>query len=364
MSESDRAFQRSVNEAIAFGIDNISKLSPVATGLKALFGPTTTEETPEESTGGPTRMQSLLSASREEKAMQDAIAEANADTGLVANPMSVDPSQRVVSTPVVTAPIVEVPAITEGLLSTPIVETPVEVPSPVVTAPIVEVPAITEGLLSTPIVETPVEAPAPTEAAPIAAPAPAAETAQQKQDRENFESAQAWQRERDAYLLTLAPTLEEGAAIDRYNIESAAAWQREQDRANYESAVARQKAQTESDLETQRLLNRYPAPTGGGESQRGGESVGGYSGVNTSRATSGQFGMDPSTRGQYAKGGYVSMQHLNGPDPMGPDDGYAALKDGEFVINDKAVKKYGIELMNAINSGKIKKGKLLGLLEM
>ena len=66
----------------------------------------------------------------------------------------------------------------------------------------------------------------------------------------------------------------------------------------------------------------------------------------------------------FAKGGYVSMQHLNGPDPMGPDDGYAALKDGEFVINDKAVKKYGIELMNAINSGKIKKGKLLGLLEM
>jgi hypothetical protein len=65
-----------------------------------------------------------------------------------------------------------------------------------------------------------------------------------------------------------------------------------------------------------------------------------------------------------AKGGYVSMQHLGGPDPKGPDDGYAALKDGEFVINDKAVKKYGIELMNAINSGKISKGKLIGLLEM
>jgi hypothetical protein len=65
-----------------------------------------------------------------------------------------------------------------------------------------------------------------------------------------------------------------------------------------------------------------------------------------------------------AKGGYVSMQHLGGPDPAGPDDGYAALKDGEYVINDKAVKKYGIELMNAINSGKISKGKLRGLLEM
>lgn len=58
------------------------------------------------------------------------------------------------------------------------------------------------------------------------------------------------------------------------------------------------------------------------------------------------------------------MMHLQGPNPMGPDDGYAALKDGEYVINDKAVKKYGIELMDAINSGKISKGKLRGLLEM
>jgi hypothetical protein len=66
----------------------------------------------------------------------------------------------------------------------------------------------------------------------------------------------------------------------------------------------------------------------------------------------------------FAQGGYVSMQHLGGPDPEGPDDGYAALKDGEYVINDKAVKKYGIELMNAINLGKISKGKLRGLLEM
>ena len=65
-----------------------------------------------------------------------------------------------------------------------------------------------------------------------------------------------------------------------------------------------------------------------------------------------------------AKGGQVSMQHLQGPNPAGPDEGYGALKSGEFVINDKAVSKYGIEIMNAINSGKISKGKLRGLLEM
>lgn len=92
--------------------------------------------------------------------------------------------------------------------------------------------------------------------------------------------------------------------------------------------------------------------TGGG----GGRYSGDNSGLNA--------GWGSRDAGGLAKGGHVSMQHLLGPDPEGPDDGYAALKDGEFVMNDKAVKKYGIELMQAINSGKISKGKLRGLLEM
>jgi hypothetical protein len=113
-----------------------------------------------------------------------------------------------------------------------------------------------------------------------------------------------------------------------------------------------------------------PGGMGGGYSQRGGESVGGYSGAAASRAASGQFGMGPGTAGFNSggstnyKGGPILMKNLIGPDPEGPDDGYASLKDGEYVINDKAVKKYGIELMQAINSGKISKGKLRGLLEM
>jgi hypothetical protein len=96
------------------------------------------------------------------------------------------------------------------------------------------------------------------------------------------------------------------------------------------------------------------------DSNRGG---GGRDGGGASNSNPG----DPGRGGggaHLAKGGPVSMQHLLGPNPVGPDDGYAALKDGEYVINDKAVKKYGIELMEAINSGKISKGKLRGLLEM
>jgi hypothetical protein len=100
---------------------------------------------------------------------------------------------------------------------------------------------------------------------------------------------------------------------------------------------------------------------GGGGGYGGGGGGGVATGGNNGDASGGG---DRGTRGGFAQGGHVSMMHLGGPNPEGPDDGYAALKDGEFVINDKAVKKYGIELMNLINSSKISKGKLRGLLEM
>jgi len=97
---------------------------------------------------------------------------------------------------------------------------------------------------------------------------------------------------------------------------------------------------------------------GGGGGGGGGVSDGG------GRESGGNFGGD-SYGGSYGfnKGGKVTMNRLRGPNPMGPDDGYGGLDDGEFVINAKSVGKYGIELMNAINNGKISKGKLRGLLE-
>jgi hypothetical protein len=97
-------------------------------------------------------------------------------------------------------------------------------------------------------------------------------------------------------------------------------------------------------------------------SQRGG---GGGSSFDNSAPGEG-YGMTRSggiDGSMFNKGGQVTMDRLQGPNPMGPDDGYAGLKDGEFVINAKSVGKYGIELMNAINAGKISKGKLRGLLE-
>jgi hypothetical protein len=103
---------------------------------------------------------------------------------------------------------------------------------------------------------------------------------------------------------------------------------------------------------------------GGGDSRSfGRRDAGGDSGFGGDSSGDSR-GWGSRDAGGLAKGGQVSMQHLQGPNPMGPDQGYGALKSGEFVINDKAVAKYGIDLMNAINSGKISKGKLRGLLEM
>lgn len=98
-----------------------------------------------------------------------------------------------------------------------------------------------------------------------------------------------------------------------------------------------------------------PGYGGGYEGGGGGDGVGGGFGGNDGSGAG--FG------GIYSRGGYVNKKHLKGPNPMGPDDGYGGLDDGEFVINAKSVGKYGIELMNAINAGKISKGKLRGLLE-
>jgi hypothetical protein len=131
-----------------------------------------------------------------------------------------------------------------------------------------------------------------------------------------------------------------------------------------EQARARENAESDARdrahqaaIDASNASNR-PSGRNGGAVSGGGGMLGNQSAATRSalRSNEGYGGL--------AQGGHVSMQHLRGPNPIGPDDGYAALKNGEYVINDKAVKKYGIELMNLINSGKISKGKLRGLLEM
>ena len=282
---------------------------------------------------------SQAAAAARQEAQIAAVNAANIEgAGLLANPMAQDPAQRAVAADA---------AETQSLLSR--YPALVEAPVPVVTAPPVEalppgvmlpnLPAETQSLLS--------RYPAP---APTPAPAPVQTITAREIYRGDlgdpgpgYMSRSLGRGEREYYREVAVP-------VDRFTDSEG----------NFDfSALARAGLS-------------IPGIGGGQGSSGGGYTVGGYAPGSqaAAAAASGQFGMGPGTPGfnsggdGFAQGGHVSMQRLQGPNPEGPDDGYAALKDGEYVINDKAVKKYGIELMNLINSGKISKGKLRGLLEM
>ena len=95
----------------------------------------------------------------------------------------------------------------------------------------------------------------------------------------------------------------------------------------------------------------------------GGTAVGGDTSGFDGRTSGGDYGGD-SYGGSYnfAKGGKVNMKpQIN--NPPGPDDGYAALDNGEYVIRKKAVKKYGSNIFEQINAGKIPAQRMKSLLE-
>lgn len=54
----------------------------------------------------------------------------------------------------------------------------------------------------------------------------------------------------------------------------------------------------------------------------------------------------------YALGGLVTPDRLHGMNPAGPDDGFAALDKGEFVITSEMVKKHGKKALKALNEGR------------
>ena len=75
-----------------------------------------------------------------------------------------------------------------------------------------------------------------------------------------------------------------------------------------------------------------------------------------SAEASGPSGLGTDAGGDgYAKGGRVDRNRLRGPDPRGPDQGYAPLQSGEYVIKRDAVRKYGEGMLGKINSGKFAK---------
>ena len=108
---------------------------------------------------------------------------------------------------------------------------------------------------------------------------------------------------------------------------------------------------------TDGLPQGYDGP-GSNKGGSGGGDVSGLGGFGSSS----NAGVGLGDRGDLSTGGPVTPQHLHGPNPAGPDDGYTALQKGEYVIKKSAVNQYGRGLLDAINQGKLPAKALRGLL--
>ena len=62
--------------------------------------------------------------------------------------------------------------------------------------------------------------------------------------------------------------------------------------------------------------------------------------------------------GGFSKGGVITRNKLLPPDPIGPDNGYAAVESGEGVITRAALKHYGPGIIGAINKLMVPKAAL------
>ena len=84
----------------------------------------------------------------------------------------------------------------------------------------------------------------------------------------------------------------------------------------------------------------------GSSSNAGGLNVGMPDGDFGSSSNYGSYNMG------FAHGGKVTKNRLIGPDPKGPDEGFGALKSGEFVLNEKSSKEIGYEVLRRLNARK------------
>ena len=87
--------------------------------------------------------------------------------------------------------------------------------------------------------------------------------------------------------------------------------------------------------------------SGAGTDAAGGAAADGNGGAGGSSGAA--AGGDTSGSGEFHKGGSVTRNRLMGPDPAGPDDGYAALNIGEGVLTAAAMKHYGPGLLRKLN---------------
>lgn len=66
---------------------------------------------------------------------------------------------------------------------------------------------------------------------------------------------------------------------------------------------------------------------------------------------------DPGAMNGFYTGGVVTPNRLRGPNPPGPDDGYAPLDVGEGVLTAAAMKHYGPAFLRRLNKLQVPKGR-------
>jgi len=63
----------------------------------------------------------------------------------------------------------------------------------------------------------------------------------------------------------------------------------------------------------------------------------------------GDFGGQMAGLAGMYRGGIVTANRLQGPDPRGPDDGYVAMDKGEGILTAKAIQHYGPGIVSRLN---------------
>lgn len=117
--------------------------------------------------------------------------------------------------------------------------------------------------------------------------------------------------------------------------------------ANSMAAVAADQAAAAADM------NAAAQAAADAAAAAGGAAAGAAAGEGLGYGGGGYGGEGEGSGGFYAKGGKVMMRGLLVDEMLpGPDDGYAALQAGEYVIKKSTTKKLGDKKLQALNEGR------------
>lgn len=117
-------------------------------------------------------------------------------------------------------------------------------------------------------------------------------------------------------------------------------------------------AQQMADISAQMGPTAGSAPLGAVSSEQLGDIAGGADGPSGGGMDAGAAGGGMEAGGGYGgmdgaggmyRGGIVTANRLQGPDPRGPDDGYVAMNRNEGVLTAEAVRHYGPGIVARLN---------------